>query len=152
MHQRTIRTLITLFLALSFVLLIVGCGSRGKSIVRGRIIAGTVGQAVAVSPQDERLQEPGLAGFQVYVLSKGGSASQGRGLYAQAKSDEFGDFELVFPSGTFPSDVVTIQVTGEGIYTARSSTYMPTQGANLLCIVIPRPGYAPPEQNRDGGS
>lgn len=130
-------------------LILVGCGSGGKSVVRGRVVSGTVGQAVSVSPQDERLQEQGLPGLKVYVLSKGGSASQGRGLYASAVSDEFGDFELEFPSGTFPSDVVTIQVSGEGIYTARSSTYMPTQGGNLLCIVIPRPGYVPPEQNRD---
>lgn len=139
-----------MFLALCAACLpLVACGAGAKSIVRGRIIAGTVGQAVSVSPEDERLQGEGLPELDVVVMTKSGSASQGRGVYARATSDELGDFELVFPGGTFPSDVVTIQVSGEGIFTARSSTYMPTQGGSLLCIVIPRPGYVRPEQNRE---
>lgn len=128
---------------------LLGCGGGAKSIVRGRVVAGTVGQAVSVSPKDERLQEDGLPEMEVVVMSKGGSASQGRGVYARATTDEMGDFELVFPGGTFPSDVVTIQTSGEGVFTARSTAYMPTQGGSLLCIVIPRPGYVRPEQNRD---
>jgi GTPase SAR1 family protein len=140
--------IVTLFLMISFML--IGCGSGGKTTVRGRIITGTVGQAVAVGSSDERLKEDGLAGLDVAVLSKGGSVARGRGVYANVTSDEMGDFELVFPSGTFPSDVVVIQVSGDGIFTARSSTYMPTSGGSLLCIVIPRPGYVEPEQNRTG--
>lgn len=142
----------TLFLALVLIMTIplVACGSAGKSTVRGRVVAGTVGQAVSVSPTDRRLDDEGLAGMEVVVMAKGGSASLGRGVFARATSDELGDFELVFPGGTFPSDVVTIQVSGDGVFTARSTNYMPTQGGSLLCIVIPRPGYVKPEQNREG--
>ena len=143
----TPRRLFLILIAACLCLPRVGCGGAGKSIVRGRVVAGTVGQAVAVSPEDERLKEEGLPLMEVVVMSKGGSASQGRGVYARATSDELGDFELVFPGGTFPSDVVTIQVKGEDVFTARSTTYMPTGGGSLLCIVIPRPGYVRPEQN-----
>ena len=143
----TPRRLFLILIAACLCLPLVGCGGAGKSIVRGRVVAGTVGQAVAVSPEDERLKEEGLPLMEVVVMSKGGSASQGRGVYARATSDELGDFELVFPGGTFPSDVVTIQVKGEDVFTARSTTYMPTGGGSLLCIVIPRPGYVRPEQN-----
>lgn len=146
MHLTT-RRFVLILIAASLCLPLIGCGGAGKSVVRGRVVAGTVGQAVAVSPEDERLKEDGLPLMEVVVMSKGGSASQGRGVYARATSDELGDFELVFPGGTFPSDVVTIQVKGEGVFTARSTTYMPTGGGSLLCIVIPRPGYVRPEQN-----
>jgi len=148
MHLVSRRVLMILIAAMVCFPL-VGCSSGGKSTVRGRVVTGSVGQAVAVSPEDERLEEDGIPGMKVVVMSKGGSASQGRGVYARATSDEFGDFELVFPGGTFPSDMVTIQVTGDGVFTARSTTYMPTQGGSLLCIVIPRPGYVRPEQNRE---
>lgn len=125
----------------------VGCGSGGKTTVRGRVIAGTVGQAIATSAEDVRFDEPGLPGMEVAVLARGGSVARGRGVYAKVTTDELGGFELVFPSGTFPSDAVEIHVSGEGVFTARSTTYMPTQGGQLLCIVIPRPGYVAPERN-----
>ena len=112
----TPRRLFLILIAACLCLPLVGCGGAGKSIVRGRVVAGTVGQAVAVSPEDERLKEEGLPLMEVVVMSKGGSASQGRGVYARATSDELGDFELVFPGGTFPSDVVTIQVKGEDVF------------------------------------
>lgn len=147
----TARRLLVLSLALMTCLTLVGCGSGGKTFVRGRVITGSVGQAVSVTPSDQRLKEEGLPAMEVVVMRRGGSSTQGRGVYARATSDELGDFELVFPSGTFPSDSVLIQVTGDGIFTARSSTFMPTQGGSLLCIVIPRPGYVRPEQNQDGG-
>lgn len=144
-----LRRVLVFCLLLTSCLTLIGCGSGGKTLVRGRVISGTVGQAVAVSPSDQRLEESGLSGMDVVVLRRGGSASQGRGVYARATTDELGDFELVFPSGTFPSDSVLIQVSGDGVFTARSSTFMPTQGGSLLCIVIPRPGYVRTEQNQN---
>jgi len=124
-----------------------GCGSS-KSIVRGRVIAGNVGQAVAAASGDERFQEPGLADMKVSVLAKGGSSARGRGVYASAVSDEFGNFELAFLGGSFPRDVVEFRVSGEGIFTARSQMYMPKEGDQVLCVVITRPGYSFKEQNR----
>ncbi len=147
MHTTTRRLFLVLF-SLLLTLTQVGCGSGGKSIVRGRVIAGTVGQAVSTAAGDVRFEDPGLPGMDVVVLAKGGSAARGRGVFARAVSDEQGDFELVFPSGAFPSDVVEIRVSGDGIFTARSTTYMPTGGGRLLCIVIPRPGYVAPEGNQ----
>ena len=141
------RRTVLLLAAIMLILTQVGCGSGGKTIVRGRVITGTVGQAIATSAEDVRFEEPGLPGMDVAVLARGGSVSRGRGVYAKVTTDELGDFELVFPSGTFPSDAVEIHVSGEGVFTARSTTYMPTMGGRLLCIVIPRPGYVAPERN-----
>jgi hypothetical protein len=143
----TTRRILLVLASLLLTLTQVGCGSGGKSVVRGRVITGTVGQAVSTNAGDERFEEPGVPGMEIAILARGGSVARGRGIYAKATSDEFGEFELVFPSGTFPSDAVEIQVSGEGVFTAKSTTYMPTQGARLLCIVIPRPGYVAPERN-----
>lgn len=140
---------LTLLLTLALLTtILVGCGA-GKSIVRGRVIAGTVGQAVTAAPTDERFSEPGLPEMSVSILARGGSTSKGRGVYATVTSDEFGDFELILPGGTYPRDAVEIRVSGDGIFTARSTTYMPNEGDSLLCVVITRPGYVRPEPNRD---
>ena len=146
--SRRFSSLLMLFLFALAQFSIVGCGSSSTS-VRGRIIIGSVGQAVVAAPGDERFDEQGLPGMTVTVLARGGSTARGRGVFAEAQSDDFGDFELMFPGGSFPRDVVEIRVSGDGIYTARSTTYMPTQGNQLLCVVIPRPGYVPPEPNRE---
>lgn len=146
--SRRAFTIVSLVLMGTFMLGLVGCGN-GKSIVRGRVISGTVGQAVAAAPGDERFEEIGLPEMEVAVLAKGGSSARGRGVYAKATSDEFGDFELAFPAGSFPRDVVEIRVEGEGVFTARSTMYMPSEGEQVLCVVITRPGYVLPEPNRD---
>lgn len=145
-HMRNPFYLFLLALILTGTL--VGCGS-GKSVVRGRVIAGNVGQALAAAPGDERFKEPGLPEMTVNILARGGSTSKGRGVYATSTTDASGDFELVLPAGTFPRDAVEVRVSGEGIFTARSTTYMPKEGDQLLCVVITRPGYVPPEPNRD---
>lgn len=141
------RRLILLVLITASVLMLTACGGA-STLVRGRVIGGSLGQAVAAAPGDERLREDGFPEMEVYVLSKGGNPALGRGIYAQAVTDELGDFELKFRPGTFPSDIVEIRVEGEGIYTARSTMYMPKAGDALLCIVIPEPGYVRPESNR----
>lgn len=141
--------LILMFLMALTLSTLVGCGGGGKSIVRGRVISGAVGQAVSVTPADERLKEPGLPEMSVSILARGGSTSKGRGVYATATSNELGDFELIIPGGSYPRDAVEIRVTGDGIFTARSTTYMPNEGDQLLCVVITRPGYVRPEPNRD---
>lgn len=146
LHKLTPLTLILMLALLTTTL--VGCGA-GKSIVRGRVIAGSVGQAVAAAPGDERFSEPGLPELSVSILARGGSTAKGRGVYATATTDEFGDFELIIPGGTYPRDAVEIRVTGDGIFTARSTSYMPNEGDQLLCVVITRPGYVRPEPNRD---
>lgn len=141
-------TFLLLFLMLFAVQsALVGCGNA-KTTIRGRVISGTVGQAVVAAPGDERFKDPGLPEMSVAVLARGGSTARGRGVFAEAVSDENGDFELIFPGGSFPRDIVEIRVSGDGTFTARSTTYMPTQGNQLLCVVIPRPGYVPPEPNR----
>lgn len=144
---RRLTLLLLVIVAFAAQTALMGCGSS-KTTLRGRVIAGTVGQAVAAAPGDERFKDPGLPEMSVAVLARGGSTARGRGVFAEAVSDENGDFELIFPGGSFPRDVVEIHVSGDGIFTARSTTFMPTQGNQLLCVVIPRPGYVPPEPNR----
>jgi hypothetical protein len=146
---RRLTTLLPILVVGAMLSTMIGCGGGGKSVIRGRVIAGTVGQAVTAAPADERFDEPGLPDMKVTVLARGGSASRGRGVYANATSDEMGDFELIFPGGSFPRDAVEIRVTGDGIFTARSTTFMPAEGDQVLCVVITRPGYVRPEPNRD---
>ena len=127
----------------------VGCGSAGKSIIKGRVIAGPVGQAVSASPEDERFEELGIPGVKVVVLSKDGSSSRGRGVYAKATSDDWGNFEIAFNGGQYPRDAIQIRVEGEGVFTSKSITFLPPDGDRLLCVVITRPGYVIPEPPED---
>jgi hypothetical protein len=147
--HRTRREIIPMLKPLVFMcalsVLLVGCASSTKSTILGRVISGPVGQSVGASPEDERFEEQGIPGVKVTVLTKTGSASRGRGVYASAVADEYGNFELSFANGKYPSDAVQVRVAGDGIFTSRSQTYMPPDGDKLLCVVITRPGHEFPE-------
>ncbi len=139
-----------LWVSMLLACLMAGCG--GRDVIRGRVIAGPVGQSVAAAPADERFTETGIPGATVTVLHKGGSAAQGRGVYTSATTDEYGDFELVFAGGEYPRDAVEIRVDGDGIFTSRSQAFLPKQGDRLLCVVILRPGHVfPMPENPRGG-
>lgn len=127
--------------------LLVGCA--GVRPIRGKVIAGSVGQAVPAAPGDERFDQPGIPGATVTVMAKGGSAERGRGVFTTAVTDEQGEFSLSFRNGQYPRDAVQIRVTGDGIFTARSQTFLPGNGDQILCVVIPRPGYVNPNQNQE---
>ena len=140
--------------AIAFTLLValpmIGCESTaGRSVIRGRVIAGTVGQSVGASPQDVRFDEPGIPEAKVIILTKTGNASRGRGVLTTATSDDFGNFEIAFAGGQYPRDAVQIRIEGEGIFTSRSISFLPTDGGELLCVVITRPGYVIPEPSED---
>lgn len=144
---RTLSLFFTILLASVFMLPLVGC-EAGATVIKGRVIAGPVGQSVGAAPRDERFENSGIPGVSVSILSKAGSASQGRGLYGSAVSDDFGNFELSIPNGQYPRDAIQVRVQGDGIFTSRSQTFLPPDGDHLLCVVITRPGYvipAPPE-------
>ena len=121
--------------------LLVGCGSGGKSIIAGRIISGPVGQSVSASPEDERFENRGIPGVDVFILAKNGSSSRGRGVYAKATSDDWGNFEISFAGGHYPRDAIQVRVKGEGIFTSKSIAFLPPEGDKLLCVVITRPGH-----------
>ncbi len=128
----------------------VGCASSAKSVIKGRVIAGPVGQSVRAAAGDERFDEPGVPDAKITILRKSGSSkSRGRGVYTRATSDAFGNFELVFANGQYPRDAVQVRVEGEGIYTSRSQTFLPDDGEEMLCVVITRPGYAIPDPPED---
>ncbi|MEX0877129.1 MAG: hypothetical protein WD114_06690 [Phycisphaerales bacterium] len=141
------RHILPVFASVLAACLLTGCQS--KQLIKGRVIAGPVGQSVVVSPQDERFDDPGIPAAIVSVIGKDGANARARGVYATAETDASGNFELVFPGGTYPRDAVEIRVKGEGIYTSRSQTFLPPDGDALLCVVITRPGYVIPDQNRD---
>ena len=143
-RQRASIMLVLAFVSMS-VIPLVGCGgASGKSIIRGRVIAGTVGQSVGASPQDIRFDEPGIPKAKVTILTKTGNASRGRGVLTTTTSDVFGDFEIAFAGGQYPRDAVRIKVEGDGIFTSRSISFLPNDGGELLCVVILRPGYEIP--------
>lgn len=147
------RGLIAIAFASMIVLPMIGCGGGAtKSVIRGRVIAGTVGQSVGASPKDVRFDEQGIPDAKVLILTKKGNASRGRGVLTTATSDDFGDFEIVFAGGHYPRDAVQIKVEGDGIYTSRSVNFLPTNGGELLCVVITRPDYVIPEPPEDAKS
>lgn len=127
----------------------VGCAATAKSVISGRVIAGLAGQSVGASSKDERFGDPGIPGAKVSILSKNGSSSRGRGVYASVTSDEFGNFELSFANGQYPRDAVQVRVEGDGFFTSRSQTFLPKDGDRLLCVVITRPGYVIPTPPED---
>lgn len=137
--------LAALLLGLVMTMLLVGCGGSGATIIKGRVIAGPVGQSVAAAPEDERFLEPGIPGIDVAVLSKNGSTARGRGVYAKATTDQWGDFELRFAGGQYPRDAIQVRVHGDGIFTSKSTSFLPPDGDHMLCVVITRPGYVIPE-------
>jgi len=131
------------------MLVLVGCGAAGKTVIKGRVIAGPVGQSVAASPEDERFMDLGIPEIDIAVMSKNGSTARGRGVYAKAVSDAWGNFELNFPGGQYPRDAIQIRVKGEGIFTSKTTTYLPPDGDEILCVVITRPGFVIPEPPED---
>lgn len=136
--------------AVSFALLMAsiatlgGCKSAATH-VSGRVIVGTVGQSMVVGPNDERLKEPGIPSVEVVVLHAGGSTARGMGVLSQTQTDELGNFEFDIPRGKHPASSVMVRVRGEHIFASRSQTFLPTNVQKLLCTVITRDGYTPPE-------
>lgn len=148
--RRYLRVLAVIAFVSLVTLPMIGCGgASGKSIIRGRVIAGTVGQSVGASPKDMRFDEQGIPDAKVIILTKTGNASRGRGVLTTATSDDFGDFEVAFAGGQYPRDAVQIRVEGEGIFTSRSVSFLPSEGGELLCVVITRPGYVIPDPPED---
>lgn len=127
----------------------VGCGSGGKTVIKGRVISGPVGQSVSASPEDERFLELGIPGIDVVILAKNGSSSRGRGVYSKATSDDWGNFEISFAGGQYPRDAIQVRVKGEGVFTSKSVSFLPPEGDRLLCVVITRPGFVIPEPPED---
>ena len=143
-HNRSAFLALLLGLAM-LVVPAIGCGGAAKSTIRGRVIAGLVGQSVGAASSDERFDEPGIPGAKITILRKsGGNTTRARSVFTSTKSDEFGNFELVFANGQYPRDAVQVQVKGEGFFTSRSQTFLPNDGDELLCVVITRPGYVIP--------
>lgn len=146
--MRTMNTIYSRALPIALMLLatsaLVGCKSAASRF-SGRVIAGTIGQSMVVGPNDERLQELGIPGVDVVVLNAGGSTARGTGVIAKATTDEFGDFEINIPRGKRPPSSVMVRARGEHIFDARSQTFLPTNEQKLLCTVITRDGYTPPD-------
>lgn len=136
--------LLGITLATIAMLSLVGCKSAATHF-SGRVIVGTIGQAMVVGPNDERLLEPGIPGLDVVVLQAGGSTARGTGVLTQAKTDELGNFAITIPRGKHPASSVTVRVRGDHIFSSRSQTFLPTNAQKLLCTVITRDGYTPPE-------
>jgi len=142
----------TLLLTTLLGISMVGCAGAGKSIIRGRVIAGLVGQSVGTPAGDERFDELGIPDAKITILRKSDNKSRKQGAYTSTTSDEYGNFELVFAGGEYPRDAVLVRVEAEGIYTSRSQTFLPTDGDKLLCVVITRPDYVipvPPEDKKN---
>jgi len=128
---------------------LVGCGAAGKSVIKGRVIAGVIGQSVGASSSDERFDERGIPEATISILAKSGSASRGRGVYAKATSDQYGNFEVSFANGQYPRDAIQVRVKGDGFFTSKSKMFLPSEGGEILCVVILRPGYVIPEPDEE---
>lgn len=121
-------------LALMAALAAVGC--RGNQTIRGKVIPGTVGLAVAADPGDERLELPGVEGIEVALLRDAGHGSPGGGVITKDVSDELGNFEITLRRGQHPAGPVIIRTQGPGVYLSRTRAYLPRGSQRLLCTVI----------------
>jgi len=111
------------------------CGSTRYS---GKIIAGSVGRPVIIETADDRVNnQPGIPGLEVTLYNESRSG-QAPAQLARTITDEEGKFAISIPSANTPKGTVIIRVTGDGIYSARSKTFLPRGGQLMLFTVVTR--------------
>ncbi len=115
-------------------MLLVGCG--GTSKIRGKVVPGPVGVATVVASDDERLENPGLAGVEVALLRDAGP--RGGGVIAKVVSDETGSFEIPLGRGQHPGGAVVVRVQGDSVFSAHTRSFLPSGGQHLLCTAVER--------------
>lgn len=120
-------------------MVLVGCAGTMK--IKGRVVGGPVGVAVVVDHDDERLSEAGIAGVDVSLLREDGGSA---GLIAKGLSDAEGNFVISLRQGQHPGGAVVVRTKGDGVFTARSRTFLPSGDQRLLCTVIENKGETQP--------
>lgn len=126
--------------ALAAALFLVGCS--GATRINGRVITGPTGLAVVVDPSDDRMKNPGLPGIEVALLRE--TATSSSAMITSAVTDDQGNFRMTLARGQHPGNAVIVRTRGDGVYTARSRTYLPRGNQQLLCTVIAQPARTDP--------
>jgi len=116
-----------LVLAALAALLFAGCTSNA---VKGRVIEGPAGVAVAVDPTDERLAQPGVSGVVVDARSLTGRSID------SATSGSEGEFTLTIPPGY--TGQLEIVVQDDRFPDIRTRLFRPTQDRQLLVVLKAR--------------
>ncbi|MEM1329599.1 MAG: hypothetical protein AAGG07_03465 [Planctomycetota bacterium] len=107
--------------------LTLGCET---ATVNGRVVEGRISTAVAAGPEDERLNEPGIEGAEVRMLTERGSQ------LASATTDASGEFRMSYPLAQ--TDRVLIVARKDGYLECRARLFAPrTPDAPLLVLLEP---------------
>lgn len=130
-----VKTIFVNSVLLATLLTLTACGS---SRYVGKVIPGTVGRPIIVEAGDDRINnEQGIPGLEITVYNESKSGRAPAQL-ARTTTDEDGEFTISIPSAKTPRGNVIVRVTGDGIYSARSKTFLPRGNQFMLYTVVTR--------------
>lgn len=120
---------------LTTLLTLTACGTVQYA---GKVIPGQIGRPITIDASDDRINnQPGIPDLQVtlYNESQGGQPPK---QLDQTTTDADGRFAFTLKPTYTPNGAVTVRVTGDHIYSARSKTYLPRDGQFMLFSVVLR--------------
>jgi hypothetical protein len=127
--------LVKSILIIAAALTLAACGS---SKYMGKVVPGSVGRPIIVSSNDDRINnETGISGLELTLYDE---SKQGQAPIQLTKTitGEDGYFTFTIPAKQTPRGTVTVRVTGDEIYSARSKTFLPRSGQFMLFTVVTR--------------
>jgi len=127
--------LIKAILLLITVFALTACGSVQYA---GKVIPGQIGRPITIDASDDRINnQPGIPDLQVTLYNEAKSGQPPKQL-DQTTTDADGRFAFTLKPTHTPNGAVTVRVTGDNIYSARSKTYLPREGQFMLFTVVSR--------------
>ena len=112
----------------------VGCQSAG---IAGKVVTGRVSTAVLANPDDPRLENEGVAGAQVRMLSERG------GVLDTAVTNRAGEFAMTYPLEH--TDRVLIIAGKEGYLECRARLFAPRSQSQPLLVLLEPLNQTPAE-------
>jgi hypothetical protein len=110
----------------------------GSSKYMGKVVPGSVGRPIIVSASDDRINnDVGIEGLELTLYNEARSG-QAPVQLTKTTTGEDGRFTFTLPAKKPPRGTVTVRVTGDSIYSARSKTYLPRNGQFMLFTVVTR--------------
>ncbi len=117
-------------------LLLGGCHSES---IRGRVVQGQAGVIAAVSDDDSRKDQPGVAGAQIEIRTKDANAASR--LVGKATTDASGEFSLPISESIMRRDRLQLSARNEGYLPLRSDFYL-SDREKLVLVVMKNIGAA----------
>ncbi|MHC4989513.1 MAG: hypothetical protein ACYTGC_00905 [Planctomycetota bacterium] len=141
MNRARGQPIVLLLLLGTLALSVGGCGTY---TLRGKVVAGDFSTMAFVSPDDPRLQGPGLPNVQIRLYRDPGTL--GTEMVAQGLSDGVGAVNI--PVGAFGAGWLVeqwrISATRSGYQTSDVTMSLPGGGENKQLLIMLAPGISPP--------